>query len=60
MLFVIAHFISTFTINDFKFQGFCQLYCYSKDSVMNSMNVPLNFHSDDSQVGQVEGLGPVA
>ena len=28
------------------FQGCCQLYCYSKDPVMNSMNVPLNFHSN--------------
>ena len=25
------------------FQGCCQLYCYSKDPVMNSMNVPLNW-----------------
>ena len=41
------------------FQGFCNLYCYSKDPVMNSINVPPNFpYNDqiDSQVEQVEGL----
>ena len=27
------------------FQDCCQLYCYSKDPALNSMNIPLNYHS---------------
>ena len=30
----------------FTLQGCFQLHCYTKDPVMNSMNVPHNFHSN--------------